>query len=150
MMSSSFTPAQRRTLEFAPLWVLSMVTGRYRGFEDFTVAAFDSLLASAESVPGTTRDVALAVRADLPEILDEYATDPRSIVTGLLDVERLLAQLPDHEAEAFRSMLVDTVGMGVARARGPFGVEATREDLERVEMAAAIVAATPPLSAAFE
>ena len=149
-MFSSLTPAERRTLEFAPLWVLSMVTGRYRGFDDFTVAAFGSLLASAESTPGITSDVARAVRAGLPGILEEYAADPRSIVTGLLDVERLLADLSDREAESFRSMLVDTVGMGVARARGPFGVEATREDLERVEMAAAIVAATPPLSEAFD
>ena len=149
-MLSSFSPAQRRTMEFAPLWVLSMVTGRYRGFDDFTVAAFSSLLASAESTPGITSDVARAVRAELPAILEEYAADPRSIVTGLLDVERLLADLSAPEAESFRSMLVDTVGMGVARARGPFGVEATREDLERVEMAAAIVAATPPLSEAFD
>lgn len=148
-MFASFTPAQRQTLEFAPLWVLSMVTGRYRGFDDFTLAAFDSLLASAESVPGITRNVATALRADLSGIMAHYVTDSRPIVTGLLDVERLLAALPDDEAEAFRSMLVDTVGMGVARARGPFGVEATREDLERVEMAASIVAATPPLRTAF-
>jgi hypothetical protein len=149
-MTESFTPEQRRTLEFAPLWVLSIVAGRYRGFDAFTVQAFDDALASAQSSGGVARDVAVSVRSQLPEILDRYGVDPRSIVTGLLEVEGLLGALPDDEADRFRSMLVDSVGMGIARARGPFGVEATREDLERVEMAASIVAATPPLSAAFD
>jgi hypothetical protein len=149
-MVTSFTAEQRTTLEFAPLWVLSIVAGRYRGFDAFTVAAFEATLDTAASSHGLTRDVAVSARGHLPELVEAYGQDPRSIVTGLLEVERLLARLPEEEAETFRSMLVDTVGMGVARARGPFGVEATREDLERVEMAASLVEATPPLRAAFD
>jgi hypothetical protein len=85
----------------------------------------------------------------LSEVLAEFEQDGRPIVSGLLQVDTLLATRPAAEAHAVRLLLVDTVGMGIARARGPFGVEATREDAERLELAEAILAPTPAFGQAF-
>jgi hypothetical protein len=145
----AFTADERRTLELAPCWVLAAVVGRYRGFDPPTVDAFETALAAASARHGLARELAVSVRARLPELLAAFEADGRPIVTGLMEVDDLLSRLPDAEAEEFRGMLVDTVGGGVARARGPFGAEATREDAERLELAAAILAPTPTFGGAY-
>jgi hypothetical protein len=145
----AFTATERRTLELAPFWVLAAVVGRYRGIDRPTVDAFGSALAVAAERSGLAGDVALAARERLPGLIAELEADGRPIVSGLMEVDDLLSRLPDSEAEEFRSMLVDTVGTGIAKARGPFGAEATREDAERLELAAAILAPTPTFGGAY-
>ena len=78
-------------------------------------------------------------------MLAAFERDGRPVVSGLLQLDHVLSRRPDAEAHAVRSLLVDTVGMGIARARGPFGAEATREDAARLELAAAILVAPTPL-----
>jgi hypothetical protein len=147
--SVAFTAAERRTLELAPCWVLAAVVGRYRGFDHPTVTAFEAALAAAADRRGLARDLAVSLHSRLPELLAAFEVDARPIVSGLMEVDDLLSRLPDAEAEEVRSMLVDTVGAGLARARGPFGAGATREDAERLELAAAILAPTPAFGRAY-
>jgi hypothetical protein len=146
---SGFSPDERRTLEYAPLWMLSAVVGRYRGFNRPTLDALDALLAAAGPSGGPAYDVVAGVRGRLPELLAELERDGRPIVSGLLQVDTLLSRRSDAEAESVRALLVETVGKGIARARGPFGAEATREDAERLELAEAILAPTPAFGQAY-
>ena len=146
----SLSAADRKTFEFASFWMLTAVVGRYCGFNQPTVEALDVALATAGPSDGLAYNVVVGVRGRLPEVLTDFELDGRPIVSGLMQVDDLLTRVPPTDAEAVRSLLVDTVGMGIARARGPFGVEATREDAERVELAAAILAPTRPFGSAFE
>ena len=140
----------RATLEFATIWMLSAVVGRYRGFNQRTLEALDAVLATAGPSNGLAYDLVLGVRGRLPKVVAEFELDSRPIVSGLSQVEGLLERRPTAEAEAVRRLLVDTVGMGIARARGPFGAEATREDAARLEFAASILAPMRPFGWAFE
>jgi hypothetical protein len=144
-----FGPDERRTLELAPFWMLSAVVGRYRDFNQPTLDALDDLITSAGSSAGPAYDVVVGVGGRLREVIAEFEVDGRPIVSGLLQVDDLLGTRPAAEADAVRVLLVDTIGRGIARARGPFGVEATREDAERLELAEAILAPTPAFGEAF-
>jgi len=146
---AGFGPDERRTLELAPFWILSAVVGRYRDFNQPTLDALDRLLSSAGPSAGAAYDVVVGVGSRLRDVLAEFEQDARPIVSGLLQVDTLLETRPTAEAHAVRLLLVDTIGMGIARARGPFGAEATREDAERLELAEAILAPTPSFGQAF-
>jgi hypothetical protein len=145
-----FGPDERQTLEFAPLWMLSAVVGKYRDFNRQTLDALDGLLASAGPSPGPTFDVMVGLCGRLDDVLPDFERGALPIVSGLMRVDDLLERRPAPEAAAARRLLLDTVGMGIARARGPFGMDATREDAERLELAAAILTPTPPFGRAFD
>jgi hypothetical protein len=148
--SVGFTPEERRTLEFAPLWMLGAVMGRYSGFGPLTLDALDALLADAGPSTGPSYDIVVGVRDHLDELVAGFEREALPIVSGLMKVDALLERRPATEAGGVRRLLVDVVGGGIARARGPFGMGATREDAERLELAATILAPTPPLGEAFE
>jgi len=74
------------------------------------------------------------VALDLDRLAAAFGNDPRSVVTGLFEVCRLLERLPPEEAEVFREALVRGVGEGMARARGRYGRIISEEDERTVEL----------------
>ncbi len=47
--------------------------------------------------------------------------------------------MPPEHALAFRGVLVGTIGVSVATARGPYGRAASVEDLQRLRLAAVLM-----------
>jgi hypothetical protein len=131
-----FAPAEWATLRFAPFWVLAAIAGRQR---DFDAAEFDVFTQVVEEASARARgrfggDLLQRVALDLDRLAAAFGNDPRSVVTGLFEVCRLLERLPPEEAEVFREALVRGVGEGMARARGRYGRIISEEDERTVEL----------------
>jgi hypothetical protein len=78
--------------------------------------------------------VIASVRADLEGVLREYEADGRPIASGLNAVADVLSRAPVAEARLVKLMLVGTLGVGMARARGPYGRVATTEDMHTLRV----------------
>ena len=141
--SPDLSPSEWRTLQLAPFWVLSSLSGTYRNFDPVEMELFAESLEAAAQAPGRlTREVVAAVCADLRGLQQQYATDGRSIATGLCAVADVLAHTSVAEAAMFRQMLLGTLGVRLARARGPFGRSATAEDMHKLRIAVQLLADT--------
>jgi hypothetical protein len=140
-VTETFTDEEWRTLWFAPFWVFSAVVGRYRGFDPLEFEAFTACVErSAETGRGTLGGAVLnRVGLDMDRLARQYAGDSRSIASGLWQVGKLLARLPDGEAESVREALVVGVGEGVARARGRFGRYIGEDDAKTIELVATLL-----------
>jgi hypothetical protein len=130
-----FDPAQWRTLQFAPFLILSGVSGRYRGFADEEMLVFERWLAEASRAPGVlSREILAPVSADVTEFAEAYAQYDDTIVSGLTAVAEILVGQPPLEVQLFRDALIDVLGMGLGRARGPYGRELTNEGEQMLTM----------------
>lgn len=146
-MHRGLTPQDYRTLRLSPFWVLAAIVGKYRGFHPLEVEALRRVVAEAagvadESVDGPVDgsmdelmdDVFGVVAADVASWLAEFETDGESVVGGLHAVDRVLSRLDSGTARAVKTVLVDQIGAGVARARGPFGQLMTQGDRDTLEL----------------
>src|SRR6266536_6262374 len=98
--------------------MFSAVVGTYRYFDAADRAAFlRTLQSSAAGQCQLVRDVFDSVVADFDSLTDEYGADPRTILSGLCEVARIVEKAPRAEAEEFLNTLLSCVGAGVARAR---------------------------------
>jgi len=123
------------TLQLAPFLVLSGVSGRYRDFDVKEIAVFERWLDAAARAPGRlSREVLTSVSADLTWLTAEYERYDGTISSGLLSVSEVLSGQPPGESDAFRHALVQVLGAGVARARGPYGQEPTLEGSQMLTM----------------
>ena len=104
-----FTTEEWRTLQFAPFWVFSAVIGAYRRFDHRDYGAF------ARSV------------------------DAAATTTESRHVAAILRNAADDEAELFKRMLIAEIGEAVARARGRFGTEMSKEDANALTLAAQLL-----------
>jgi hypothetical protein len=135
-----FTGEEWRTLRFAPLWVFSAVVGAYRRFDQREYGAFVRSLEAAATGGGPLgREVLASVVADLDRLADAYAADGRSIGVGLGQVAAVLGKAGPDEAELFKRTLIEEIGEGVARARGRFGAEMSKEDANALTLAAQLL-----------
>jgi hypothetical protein len=136
-----FTSEEWRTLQLAPFWVFSAVIGAYRRFDHRDYGAFvRSVDAAATSGGGRLgREVLASVVADRELLADAYAADDRSIGVGLGHVATVLDKAALDEAELFKRVLIEEVGEGVARARGRFGSEMSKEDANALTLAAQLL-----------
>jgi hypothetical protein len=136
-----FTAAEWRTLQFAPFWVFSAVIGAYRRFDHRDYGAFarsvDAAAATTEGRLG--REVLASVVAERDRLAAAYGVDGRSIGVGLGHVAAILRNADDDEAELFKRMLIAEVGEAVARARGRFGTEMSKEDANALTLAAQLL-----------
>jgi hypothetical protein len=146
--TSDLTAAEWRTLELAPFWILSSLSGTYRNFDPVELELFAEALDAAALTPGRFgRDVIASIRADLAGMQECYEVDGRSIASGLCAVADVLARTPMAEATMFRQMLFGTLGVRLAEGRGPFGRSATAEDMHKLRIAVQLLAAdTSPAS----
>ena len=146
--TSELTAAEWRTLELAPFWVLSSLSGTYRNFDPVELELFADVLEAAALAPGRLgRDVIASVRADPAAMQECYEADGRSIAAGLYAVADVLARTPIAEATMFRQMLVGTIGLRLAEGRGRFGRFATADDMHVLRIDVQLLADTSPASA---
>ncbi len=137
----NFTFVERRSLQFAPLWVFSSLVGHTR---DFNSMELDSLARCLDVAARTQRgrlgrEVLASINADIDALLSDYAKDPRSIATGLYAVAELLNRVSPGEAQQFRGMLVDGFGAELALTMAPFGHAATPEDTDKLRLTAELL-----------
>ena len=135
-----FSAEEWRTLQFAPFWVFSAVIGAYRRFDHRDYGAFVRSVAAANATAGRLgREVLASVVADHDRLADAYGADGRSIGVGLGHVAAVLGKAAHDEAELFKRMLISEIGEGVARARGRFGTEMSKEDANALTLAAQLL-----------
>jgi hypothetical protein len=135
-----FTTQEWRTLQLAPFWVFSAVIGAYRRFDQRDYGAFARCVDAATTTRGRLgREVLASVVADLDRLADAYGVDGRSIGVGLWHVAAVLGKAAEDEAELFKRMLISEIGEGVARARGRFGTEMSKEDANALTLAAQLL-----------
>lgn len=146
MTSSDLTSDQWRTLQQAPFWVLSAVTGQDRGFSALDREVFaDALARARRATPAPwVRAVLESCEQDAEQLAAIYERDDRSVGSGLDAVARVLQAVDPADAAAFRAALIAGFGVAVATARGPYGRAATVEDLQRLRLAAVLMTSLEP------
>jgi len=74
------------------------------------------------------------VSADVSTVAEEYDGYEETIVGGLAAVGRILVGQPLVEVELFGNSLINILGAGMTRARGPYGKQATPEGEQMLTM----------------
>jgi hypothetical protein len=138
------TPQEWRTLQLAPFWMLGAVVGAYRNFDPLEYEAFFRSLQLAALAPGElNQELMTSVASDARKLGEEFATDPRTIASGLHEVAVILSKVPRDEADLLTRALVHGVGEGVATARGRFGRVMSDDDAKNLDMIAQILVPGP-------
>jgi hypothetical protein len=120
-------PAEMRTLQFGPLWVLSAVAGTYNRFKSYELAAFwDTVVAVALRTPQPARDLLTSMAEDRSALLLDFGLDDRPVVSGLGQLLEILNRMDSETSNDFRLALM-RIGIDVARNRGPYGRTITPE-----------------------
>jgi len=136
-VEQQFDPESWRTMQFAPFWILSGISGRYRGFAVEELLVFERWLDEAGRAPGgLSRAVLGPVSADMTSYAAEFELRDETIVSGLTRTGEILAGHPPLEVELFHDALINVLGMGLAKARGPYGREPTVEGEHMLTMLA--------------
>ena len=136
-------PADQRTLEFGPLWVLSALAGTYTRFDEFELDAFwDTVVEVALRTPEPARAILTATTVDRPALLLDFGLDGRPVVSGLSHVVALLDRMGPPVDQDYRSALL-RIGASVARARGPFGRRMTENDEQKLLLLGALLEIEP-------
>ena len=125
--SVNLEPAETRTLQFGPFWVLSAVAGTYNRFKSYELAAFwDTVVAVALRTPRPARDILTSMAEDRSALLLDFELDDRPVVSGLRQILEILARIEPETSSDFRLALL-RIGVDVARNRGPYGRTITAE-----------------------
>lgn len=149
-MDEELTPAQSRTLQLAPLWVLSAIVGRQREFHPLELAAFwRAVDDAAAGAVGLASAVPTALSSNFSQLLKEFEDEQRSVVTGLWDVVGILTRLDREVSRPFVATVLE-IGERFCRARGSFGQVISREDRQMLLLLAALLELEPSGSGSFE
>jgi hypothetical protein len=120
-------PAEMRTLQFGPFWVLSAIAGSYNRFESYELAAFwDAVVAVALRTPRPARDILTSLAEDRTGLLLDYELDDRPVASGLRQILEVLDRIEPAASDDFRLALL-RIGADLARSRGPYGRTITEE-----------------------
>jgi hypothetical protein len=132
-------PAEMRTLQFGPFWVLSAVAGTYNRFKTYELAAFwDTVVAVALRTPYPARDILTSMTEDRPGLLLDFELDDRPVVSGLRQILEILYRVEPETSSDFRLALL-RIGADVARNRGPYGRTITAEQEQTLLLLAALL-----------
>lgn len=132
-------PAELRTLQFGPLWVLSSVVGTYGRFKSYELAAFwDTVVAVALRTPLPARDFLTSMTQDRTGLLLDFELDDRPVVSGLRQIMLILDRAEPGTSADFRLALL-RIGVAVARSRGPYGRVITPQDEQLLELVAELL-----------
>jgi len=133
-----WSDAEWLTLELGPVWVASALLGRTH-FDELEQEAF---WRAVEDAPVGDSPVAWQLMQSVTRhrdlLLDEFALDARSIISGLSEVTSLLERLPTAVSRETREAML-RVGAGLALARGPFGRRITDYDAQTLELVAQLL-----------
>jgi hypothetical protein len=120
-------PAEMRTLQLGPFWVLSAVAGTYNRFKTYELAAFwDTVVAIALRTPRPARDILTSMAEDRSGILLDFELDDRPVVSGLRQILEVLDRIDPETSSDYRFALL-RIGADTARNRGPYGRTITPE-----------------------
>jgi hypothetical protein len=120
-------PAEMRTLQFGPLWVLSAIAGTYNRFKTYELAAFwDTIVAVALRTPYPARDILTSLAEDRPGLLLDFELDDRPVVSGLRQILEILGRIEPETSIGYRLAML-RIGIDIARNRGPYGRTITPE-----------------------
>lgn len=136
-----------RTLQLAPLWVLSALSGIHSGFGRNELDAFwDTVVEVGLRTPGTAKEILTSLTADRSGLVLDYELDDRSVVTGLGHVVAALERVPASAAYDYKLALL-RIGVGMGRARGPYGRTVTPADEQALLLVAELLELrrTPPV-----
>jgi hypothetical protein len=123
----NLTPAEFRTLQFGPLWMLSALAGTYNRFKSYELAAFwDTVVAVALRTPAPARELLTSMAADRSGLLLDFELDDRPVVSGLRQILAVLDHIEPDTSNAYRLALL-RIGAEIARSRGPYGRTITPE-----------------------
>jgi len=128
-----------RTLQLGPLWVLSALAGTHNRFHPAELQAFwDTLVAVALRTPQAAREILTSMVEDRTGLVLDFELDDRPVVSGLAHVVAVLDRMAPATAADFKLALL-RIGMGVARARGPYGRIITPENEQLLLLLAELV-----------
>lgn len=136
-----------RTLQLAPLWVLSSLSGTHASFERYELDAFwDTVVGVCLRTPGTAREILATLADDRSGLVIDYELDDRSVVTGLGHVVAALDRLDPATAYDYKLALL-RIGFGMGRARGPYGRSVSPRDEQTLLLVAELleIRRTPPV-----
>lgn len=135
------TDENYRILRLAPFWVLSAIVGRHRNFHPLEVEALRRAVEDAGRVHGgVVLEVLGTVASDPAPWLREFESEAHEPpVWGLNAVVDALSALDADVALLFRTTLLELIGAGMARARGPFGQMITQSDRDTLELLAGVL-----------
>jgi hypothetical protein len=137
--SMNLEPAERRTLQFGPLWVLSAVAGTYNQFKNYELAAFwDTIVAVALRTPYPAREILTSLAADRSGLLLDFELDDRPVVSGFRQIMEVLERMEPETSNDFRFALL-RIGVDIARNRGPYGRTITPEHEQLLLLLAALL-----------
>ena len=108
------------TLQFAPLWTFSAVAGADEDIDDREKEALGKELAEAALYKNPlVREVLFSIRENLPEVVERYSNDSRTLDRGLSQVADILErETTAGEADNFKRTMVG-IGIEIAKASGP-------------------------------
>jgi hypothetical protein len=132
-------PAEMRTLQFGPFWILSAVAGTYNRFKSYELEAFwDAVVAVAVRMSGPARDILTSMAEDRSELLLDFELDDRPVVSGLRHIMEILDRIEPTTSSDFRRALL-RIGVGIARIRGPYGRTISPEHEQLLELIAVLL-----------
>jgi hypothetical protein len=132
-------PAEMRTLQLGPFWILSAIAGTYNRFKSYELEAFwDTVVAVAVRTSRPARDILTSMAEDRPGLLLDFELDDRPVVSGLRHIVDILNRLEPGASSDFRRALL-RIGVGVARDRGPYGRTITPEHEQLLELIAELL-----------
>lgn len=132
-------PAEMRTLQLGPFWVLSALAGTYNRFESYELAAFwDTVVAVALRTPRPAREILTSMAEDRSGLLLDFELDDRPVVSGLRQILEVLDRLEPETSSDFRLALL-RIGTEIARHRGPYGRTITPEQEQLLRLLAALL-----------
>jgi hypothetical protein len=136
-------PDDRRTLQFAPLWVLSALAGTYTRFDPYELDAFwDVLVEVTLRTPEPARSILASTTENRAGLLLDFELDGRPVVSGLSDTVAALDAMGPPAGPDYRCALL-RIAAAVARSRGPFGRRVTTDDEQKLLLVAALLDVEP-------
>ncbi len=130
---------ERAVLQLAPVWVLSALTGTSSYFTPTDRAVFRDVVAEVvHRTPRPTREVLESVLVAGEDLFLDFELDDRSVVTGLRDAVAVLDRSGPEEAAQHKLALL-RIGVGIARARGPYGRVVTAESEQQLQLLAELL-----------
>ena len=137
-MQTELSPEQMITLRCGPLWVVSAVLGRARGFNQAELEAiWNSVIDTASGSRGLPREILGALAADRAGALVQLETSSLPVATALLRIVIILDGVDLHVSDEVKRAFL-AVGRGVARARS-LGRQISEDDAKALLLVATLL-----------
>lgn len=125
-------------LQFGPLWMLSAVTGT-ESFAAVDREVFADVLHSViHRTPVEARAVLQTVADAGPDLFLDFELDDRSLVSGIRHIADVLSK-SDPEFAADYKLALLRIGVGIAKARGPYGRQVSAESEQQLLLVAELL-----------